>query len=101
MAPLSLTATETARKGYARVLRALETPGKAGALAVAMETSDANISRIKNERLEEAIRFMAYLGLKVVEADARCVSPATYEFLTSTHARVLRESPGLIWDEET
>ena len=82
------------------VLHALQEPGKAGALAVAMGCSDATISRIKNERLEEVAAMCSHLGIKWVPADHTCVSRETYDFLTATHARVLRQAPQLIWDSD-
>jgi hypothetical protein len=100
MTPVSRTPAETTRKGVQLALQALQEPGKAGALAVAMGVSDSTVSRIKTERLEEAVLFLAHLGLKVVPADFRCVDPAAYAFLTSTHQRVMQRAPELIWDQE-
>ena len=40
------------------------------------------------------------LVLKLVSADYKCVDPATYEFLTATHQRVMNRAPELIWDVE-
>ena len=30
-------------------------------------------------------------------SDYKCVDPATYEFLTKSHARVMERAPQLIW----
>ena len=65
-----------------------------------MGVSEATISRIKNERAEEVLLVLAHLGLKIVPADYKCVDPATYEFLTATHQRVMSRAPELIWDAE-
>ena len=100
MPPVSRTPAETTRKGVQLAFQALQEPGKAGALAVAMGVSDSTVSRIKTERLEEAVLFLAHLGLKVVPTDYRCVDPAAYAFLTSTHQRVMQRAPELIWDQE-
>jgi hypothetical protein len=100
MAPVSLPPAETARKGVQLALQRLQEPGKAGACAAAMGTSDSTVSRIKTERLEECVLLLAHLGLKVVPADFKCVNPEAYAFLTSTHERVMREAPQLIWDIE-
>jgi len=43
-----------------------------------MGLSEATVSRIKNERIEEAVMFMAYLGLKVVPSDYQCVDSKTF-----------------------
>lgn len=100
MSELSPTATERARKGMQLALRALQEPGKAGALAIAMGISDSTVSRIKTERLEEVLLFLAHLGIKCVPSDFRCVSSETYQFLTSAHQRVMARAPHLIWETE-
>lgn len=100
MTASSPSPTERARKGVQLALRALQEPGTAAALAVAMGMSDSTISRIKTERLEEVLLMLGHLGLKVVPASYRCVSGETYAFLTSTHARVMAQAPHLIWDTE-
>lgn len=100
MASASGQLLDRARKGVSLVLHALQEPGKAGALAVAMGVSDATISRIKNERLEEAATLCAHLGIKWVPAAHTCVARETYDFLTVTHARVMRQAPQLIWDND-
>lgn len=98
--PVSKTPAEIARKGVQFALQALQEPGKAGAVAAAMGVSDSTISRIKTERLEEVVMFLAHLGLKVVTSESRCVDPAAYAFLTNTHQRVMLKAPELIWDQE-
>ena len=100
MTSVSSLPAETARKGVQLALQHLQEAGKAGAVAVAMGVSDSTVSRIKTERLEECVLLLAHLGLKVVPTDFRCVNPEAYAFLTSTHARVMREAPQLIWDVE-
>lgn len=65
-----------------------------------MGISDATVSRIKNERMEEVALLCAHLGIKWVPAGHRCVSPETYEFLTRSHARVIQAAPELIWGSE-
>lgn len=81
-------------------MHALQEPGKAGAVAAAMGTSDSTVSRIKTERLEEVVLFLAHLGLKIVPADFKCVDRAAFEFLTATHQRVMQKAPELIWEQE-
>lgn len=82
------------------VLQRLESLGTGAQTAVSMGVSEATISRIKNERAEEVLLLLAHLGLKLVPADYKCVDPATYEFLTATHQRVMSRAPELIWDVE-
>lgn len=81
-------------------LRQLQEPGKAGAVAAAMGISDSTVSRIKTERLEECLMFLAHLGLKVVPAEFKCVEPSAYAFLTASHQRVMQTAPHLIWEQE-
>lgn len=65
-----------------------------------MGVSDSTVSRIKTERLEEVVTLLAYLGLKVVCAEATCVDRSAYQFLTRTHERVMAKAPHLIWDQD-
>jgi hypothetical protein len=81
-------------------LQALHEPGKAGAVAALMGVSDSTVSRIKTERLEEVVLLLAYLGLKVVPAEFKCVDPDAYAFLTKTHERVMHRAPELIWEAD-
>lgn len=100
MTEVSKTPAETARKGVQRALQALQEPGKAGAVAALMGVSDSTVSRIKTERLEEVINLLAFLGLKVVCSESKCVDRSAYEFLTKTHERVMAKAPHLIWDQD-
>lgn len=50
--------------------------------------------------MAEVLQLLAHLGLKVVDADAHCVSAENYQFLTASHARVIQRAPHLIWDDE-
>lgn len=100
MATASATPAETARKAVQLALHALQVPGKAGAVAAAMGVSDSTVSRIKTERLEEVVTFLAHLGIKCVPSDFRCVNHAAYEFLTRTHQRVMERHPELIWEQD-
>lgn len=98
MSEASPTPHETARKGVSLAFQRLQEPGKAGAVAVVMGVSDSTISRIKTERMEEVVSFLAHLGLKVVPTEFKCVNPEAYGFLTATHEKVMRVAPHLIWE---
>lgn len=82
------------------VLQRLQEPGTAVSVAAAMGASEATVSRIKNERMEDCLRLLAHLGLKVVPAEFKCVNPDAYYFLTSTHEKVMRQAPHLIWEAD-
>lgn len=100
MAEASSTAGERACKAQQLVLQRLQEPGTAHQVAQAMGASEATVSRIKNERLEDCLRLVAHLGLKVVPADYVCVNREAYAFLTSTHEKVMRQAPQLIWEAD-
>ena len=70
------------------------------ALAVAIGSSEATVNRLLNEHLDKLASIMAHLGLKVVPTEFKCVDPAAYEFLTTTHQRVMEKAPHLIWEQE-
>lgn len=72
MPPLSAVPTERARKSEQTVLHALAAPGRAVAIATAMGCSEATISRLKNEHLEQFCRLLAHAGLKVVPVEMQC-----------------------------
>lgn len=70
------------------------------AVAAAMGVSESTVNRIKTERLEEVLLFLAHLGLKVVPADFKCVDRASYDFLVRSHTRVMEKAPELIWETD-
>lgn len=74
------------------VLRALHEPGKAGALACAMGVSDSTVSRIKTERLEEVLTFLAHLGIKCVPSDYQCVDPKTFAAFEVLYAKAMSQT---------
>ena len=98
MAPSSVTPAEKARNAGGRVLQAMQTPGKGGAIAAAMGVSDSAVSRLKNEHLEPVLQLLYHLGFKVVPEDFKCVDPETFAFLTRKHAQILARAPELIWE---
>ena len=91
-------ARDRARKGYSLALRRLSDI-KATNVANEMGTSDASISKLKTEHLEQCLVLLAHLGLKVVDANAKCMDRAAFEHLTSSYGRVLSQQPELIWED--
>lgn len=81
-------------------LQALQEPGRGAAVAAAMGVSESTVSRIKTERLEEAVTLLAHLGLKVVPATHKCVEATAYDFLVASHMRVMDRAPHLIWEQD-
>jgi len=100
MIEASLTPQEKARKAHAKVLQAMQTPGKGGAVAVMLGVSDSTVSRMKTEHLEGALSLIYAMGFKVVPEGHKCIDATTYEFLTSKHAHVMRVAPQLIWESD-
>jgi hypothetical protein len=98
MAAVSAVPAERARKTVQLVFQRMQDPGTGVAVAAAMGVSEATISRIKNERVEEVALLLACLGLKVVPTEFKCVEPTAYAFLTATHEKVMRSAPHLIWE---
>ena len=100
MTELSPTPAERARKAVQLVLQRLKEPGTAVSASAAMGTSEATISRLKNDHMEPVLTLLAHLGLKVVPADFKCVDREAYDFLVRSHKRVMAKQPELIWDAD-
>lgn len=100
MAAVSATPGERARKAVQLVLQALKAPGTAVAAAAAMGVSEATISRLKNDHVEQVLTLLAHLGLKVVPASFKCVDRESYDFLVRSHTRVMARAPELIWEAD-
>jgi DNA-binding XRE family transcriptional regulator len=101
MAELSLTPAERSRKAFSRVLQRLQDPGTQRNLANMLGVSESTISRIKTEKLEDALALLYQLGFKVVPQDRYCV-PADYLHALQVMARehMLRaDQPSLQWDD--
>lgn len=89
-----------ARKAHSVVLRSLHEGAKQGAIAVAMGVSDSTVSRIKTEKLEDALTLIYLAGFKVVPQDVKCY-PADYVTALHTMARMhMAAARSLEWDDE-
>jgi hypothetical protein len=100
MAEYSLSTPERARKIGTHIRQVVQGAESQKAIATAMGVSEPTVNRLLNEHLDNFCALLAQLGQKVVPADHKCVDPATYEFLTRSHARVMEKAPHLIWDVE-
>ena len=68
-------------------------------VAQVLGVSEATVSRIKTEKLEDAMTLLYHLGFKVVPHDAKCY-PADYVQALHTMARMhMAETRPLEWDE--
>ncbi len=99
---LSISPSEKARKAHARVLQAMQEPGTQRSIAHAMGTSEATVSRIKTEKLQDALALIYQLGFKVVEADRVCVQREALEFMRQAALRMLatQEAAARLWEDE-
>lgn len=100
MAALSLSPPERGRKIVTTIMGRVKLAESQGAIATAIGKSEATVTRLLGDHLDNFGAVLAQLGLKVVPDEYRCVDPETYAFLTSTHERVMRKAPELIWDRE-
>lgn len=67
-------------------------------VAQVLGVSEATVSRIKTEKLEDAITLLYHLGFKVVPQDMKCY-PAEYVQALHTMARMhMAEAKTLEWD---
>lgn len=99
MAELSLTPAEKARKAYASVLQSMQEVGTQRNVSQVLGVSEATVSRIKTEKLEDAVTLLYHLGFKVVSSEMKCY-PADYVQALHTMARLqMQQSPTLEWDE--
>lgn len=94
------TVPERARKIVSTIRASLKGDETQAAIAIATGMSPATVNRLLNDHLENFATLVAQLGLKVVPAEFKCVDAAAFEFLTTTHAKVMREAPQLIWERE-
>lgn len=82
-----IPAAERARNAKSRVLAALKDPGSQVAIAASMGVSEATVTRIKNDRLDECLAFLYTAGFKVVPQESVSVDPSRLDtILTAAQA---------------
>ncbi|MBI3157615.1 MAG: hypothetical protein HYZ20_19720 [Burkholderiales bacterium] len=99
MTELSCSPCERARKAHGRVLQCLQEPGTQRNLAHAMGVSEATISRVKTEKLEDALALLYQLGFKVVPSDRLCVPTDYLQALHVLAREHMRAERVLEWDD--
>jgi DNA-binding XRE family transcriptional regulator len=100
---VSQSAAERARKAYSAVLQRLQAPGIQSNLAIALGVSESTVSRIKTDKLEDAIALITQLGFKVVPENQVCVDRAMYEALTTIASKAMADDSvarRLMWGGE-
>ena len=100
MAPSSIDHDARARSYASLVCKAMQEPGAAGKIAKESKLSEATVSRLKNDHLDNFALLLSHLGLKIVESDRVCVKRDAYEFLIHTHTRISQSNPELIWEND-
>lgn len=84
-------------------MQATQDAGTQRNVAIAMGVSESTVSRIKTEKLEDAIALLYQLGFKVVEQSRVCVDRPKYQaMVTIARAAMADEDTAckLIWDGE-
>lgn len=103
MNALCSPANERSRKAYSAVLQSLQDPGTQRSVALALGVSESTVSRIKTEKLEDAVTLLYQLGFKVVSQAKTCVDSQVYQAVC-TLAGAAMSCPDtarkLTWDEE-
>lgn len=74
MNEVSTVVSERARKIESAVLQGLATQGQVSA-AKALGVSESAISRLKDGQIHVVAQLLAFLGLKVVPEQVKCVDP--------------------------
>lgn len=85
------------------VLTRLQDTGIQASLAIAQGVSESTISRIKNEKLEDAITLLVHLGFKVVSESKVCVDRSMYQAMVTIAGRAMSDSSTaqkLVWEDE-
>lgn len=80
MTQLSPSQAETARNNERAILHALAAVSQKK-IAELSGVSESRLSRVKDGGLEQYCAALAAMGLKVVPADARIVTPCEYKFM--------------------
>jgi AraC-like DNA-binding protein len=98
MSELSQTPAERARKAFSTVLQAMQDPGTQRNVAQVLGVSESTVSRIKTEKLEDAITLLYHLGFKCVSSEMKCY-PVDYVQALHTMAKMhMAEVRTLEWD---
>ena len=103
MTPSCVTPAERARKMQSLVLRCLQEPGRQVAIATTLGVSESGISRLKNDHLENLCLMLAYAGLKIVPAEARCYETKDVDAMIHLAKQRMEQIEGaesLAWEGE-
>lgn len=101
MSEVSDSAHERSRKAFSFVLSGMKEVRQA-AIAAAMGVSEATVSRIKNDDLEQVIQFLYHAGWKVVPQDHRCIPEVQARAWFDSHQREVKrmQETEQLWAEE-
>lgn len=93
---------DRARLNASTVLRRLGQSGAQASIAVAMQTSESTVSRIKNDHLESVCSLLAHAGFKIIPIEMRCFSPSKVDALLTLakgHLDTIKNVDQLQWDD--
>jgi hypothetical protein len=90
MSQLCLSPLERSRNAHGRVLQAMQATGTGVALSIAMGKSEATISRIKNDQLEDVLALLYHLDFKIVTGSKVCVDVGELNMLRQTYSRAVQ-----------
>lgn len=85
------TPHERARNMLNLVFQRMQDPGTGVSIAVAMGVSEPTVSRIKNDRLEEVLLFLACAGFRIVPSDHAVVDRKAHEALVYLTTKALAD----------
>jgi hypothetical protein len=90
MSELLITPLERSRKAHSRFLQRMQEPGRGVALAASMGVSESTISRIKSDKVEDALALLYTCGFKLVSSDKVCVDVDELRMLRQSYARAVQ-----------
>jgi hypothetical protein len=90
MAEVSISPAERSRNAYTRFLQRMQGAGVGVATAATLGTSESTVSRIKTEKVEDALALLYAVGFKLVSNDRVCVDRDELRMLRQSYVRMVQ-----------
>lgn len=90
MSEVSISPIERSRNAYSRFLQRMQVSGMGVAAAATLGISESTISRIKGEKVEDALALLYACGFKVVTSEKICVDRDELRMLRQSYVRVVQ-----------
>lgn len=90
MSEVSISPVERSRNAYSRFLQRMQDPGRGVALAATLGVSESTISRIKSDKVEDALLVIYCCGFKLVSTEKVCVDQDELRMLRQSYARAVQ-----------